>query len=155
MSDTQANKEEVDVLLDELRAIPKDVKAVSAKTFTLSSEDLKQFLLDQAGQLIQNSIQCVNGYRDYLGMSPGEKEVQSLAELIKASSAAIESLNKLYIQDERSKSAEKVERIRSEAKMLENGAGGALKITMSRKELMDAIFKKTKAIDDGPVIDVK
>lgn len=135
--------DELNTLLDELHAVPTKTKQLQTITPTLSNENLKQFLLDQAGQLIQNGVNCVGEYKTILGGNPDTKEATALAELIKASSAAIESLNKLYIQDERSKAAIQVEQIRSSAKQHNNGAGDAVTIKLTRKELMDAIAHKT------------
>lgn len=142
---------EIDTLLEELHAVPQQIKTV--ETFSLSGEDLKQFLLDQAGQLIKNSVECVNSYKDLLGGNPDIKEAGALAELIKASSTAIESLNKVYIQDERSRSAKEVEHIRAKAKQESATNECGLTIKMSRKELMAQIFNKTKAISED-VVDV-
>lgn len=142
---------EIDTLLEELHAAPQQIKTV--ETFSLSGEDLKQFLLDQAGQLIKNSVECVNSYKDLLGGNPDIKEAGALAELIKASSTAIESLNKVYIQDERSRSAKEVEHIRAKAKQESAANECGLTIKMSRKELMAQIFNKTKAISED-VVDV-
>ena len=146
------NSEEIDTLLEELHAVPETIK--TAETFSLSGEDLKQFLLDQAGQLIKNSVECVNSYKNLLGGNPDIKEAGALAELIKASSTAIESLNKVYIQDERSRSAKEVEHIRAKAKQEAATNENGLTIKMSRKELMAQIFnKQPKAISED-VIDV-
>lgn len=145
------NTEEINTLLQELHTVPATIKA--AETFSLSGEDLKQFLLDQAGMLIKNSVECVNSYKDLLGGNPDIKEAEALAELIKAASTTIESLNKVYIQDERTKSAREVENIRAKAKQELANNESSLTIKMSRKDLMNMINNKTKSSEN--IIDVE
>lgn len=145
------NTEEINTLLQELHTVPATIKA--AETFSLSGEDLKQFLLDQAGVLIKNSVECVNSYKDLLGGNPDIKEAGALAELIKAASTTIESLNKVYIQDERTKSAREVENIRAKAKQELANNESSLTIKMSRKDLMNMINNKTKSSEN--IIDVE
>lgn len=145
------NTEEINTLLQELHTVPATIKA--AETFSLSGEDLKQFLLDQAGMLIKNSVECVNSYKDLLGGNPDIKEAGALAELIKAASTTIESLNKVYIQDERTKSAREVENIRAKAKQELANNESSLTIKMSRKDLMNMINNKTKSSEN--IIDVE
>lgn len=145
-------KNEIDTLLEELHAVPQQVK--QATPFTLQDNNLKQFLLDKAGELIEGSVECVSNYKSLLGGNPDVKEAGALAELIKATSTAIESLNKLYIQDERSRSAREVEHIRAEVKNNANVNENGLTIKMSRKELMAQIFNKSKNSSEE-IIDVQ
>lgn len=155
----EESKQEMDALLDELHAAPTKIKQ-TAETFKLSGGDLKQFLLDQSGQLIKTSIDCVNNYKELLGCNPDFKEAGTLAELIKAASTTIETLNKVYIQDERTKSATDVENIRANVKREISKQTAAnnesVVIKMTRKDLMNAIFNQTKTIkqEDEKIIDV-
>ena len=154
----EESKIEMDALLDELHAEPTRIKQTT-EAFRLSGGDLKQFLLDQSGQLIKTSIDCVNNYKELLGYNPDFKEAGTLAELIKAASTTIETLNKVYIQDERSKTAADVENIRANVKReiskqaAANNEGVIIKMT--RKDLMNAIFNQTKAIkqEDTKIVD--
>ena len=155
----EESKQEMDALLDELHAAPTKIKQTT-ETFKLSGGDLKQFLLDQSGQLIKTSIDCVNNYKELLGCNPDFKEAGTLAELIKAASTTIETLNKVYIQDERTKSATDVENIRANVKReisTQTAANNeSVVIKMTRKDLMNAIFNQTKTIkqEDEKIIDV-
>lgn len=155
----EESKQEMDALLDELHAAPTKIKQTT-ETFKLSGGDLKQFLLDQSGQLIKTSIDCVNNYKELLGCNPDFKEAGTLAELIKAASTTIETLNKVYIQDERTKSATDVENIRANVKREISKQTAAnnesVVIKMTRKDLMNAIFNQTKTIkrEDDKIIDV-
>lgn len=152
--------QEIDTLLNELHNTNNELKK-STNTFTLSSTDLKQFLLDQAGQLIKGSVDCVNNYKELLGGNPDFKEAGALAELIKAASATIESLNKVYIQDERSKAAVQVETIRADVKREishNTNTTNSVTIKMTRKQLMDTIFKSAQTvkepIKDNNMVDI-
>lgn len=155
----EESKQEMDALLDELHAAPTKIKQTT-ETFKLSGGDLKQFLLDQSGQLIKTSIDCVNNYKELLGCNPDFKEAGTLAELIKAASTTIETLNKVYIQDERTKSATDVENIRANVKREISKQTAAnnesVVIKMTRKDLMNAIFNQTKTIkqEGEKIIDV-
>ena len=99
MSDVPAH--EMGDLIDQLKNANQLLKKpeVKEEEFNLTKEELEQFILNNAGKLIKQSIEVVADVKQYVETAPEHRDVVSLAELIKASSSAIESLSKVLVQD--------------------------------------------------------
>ena len=95
----------VDDLLDQLQTsaqVTRDIK--NNDNFKLESEDLQEFLLQYSGKLIKGSVEFVDEVTQYITNAPDAKDVESLSKLVGASAAAIETLNKIHIANEKNKS---------------------------------------------------
>ena len=115
----------------------------------LDKEDLEDFLIQNSGKLIKKSLSIVDNVNDYISSAPENRDVAALAELIKASSSAIETLNKLHVAKERNETQLEVKKIDVESKERINIADNQAKILLSREDIMNALLD-----DDKNVIDV-
>ena len=115
----------------------------------LNKEDLEDFLIQNSGKLIKKSLSIVDNVNDYISSAPENRDVAALAELIKASSSAIETLNKLHVAKERNETQLEVKKIDVQSKERINIADNQAKILLSREDIMNALLD-----DDKEVIDV-
>ena len=115
----------------------------------LDKEDLEDFLIQNSGKLIKKSLSIVDNVNDYISSAPENRDVAALAELIKASSSAIETLNKLHVAKERNETQLEVKKIDVQSKERINIADNQAKILLSREDIMNALLD-----DDKEVIDV-
>ena len=115
----------------------------------LNKEDLEDFLIQNSGKLIKKSLSIVDNVNDYISSAPENRDVAALAELIKASSSAIDTLNKLHVAKERNETQLEVKKIDVESKERINIADNQAKILLSREDIMNALLD-----DDKDVIDV-
>lgn len=115
----------------------------------LNKEDLEDFLIQNSGKLIKKSLSIVDNVNDYISSAPENRDVAALAELIKASSSAIETLNKLHVAKERNETQLEVKKIDVQSKERINIADNQAKILLSREDIMNALLD-----DDKGVIDV-
>jgi len=115
----------------------------------LDKEDLEDFLIQNSGKLIKKSLSIVDNVNDYISSAPENRDVAALAELIKASSSAIETLNKLHVAKERNETQLEVKKIDVQSKERINIADNQAKILLSREDIMNALLD-----DDKDVIDV-
>ena len=98
MSDDQIKS-----LVDQLKESTKIAKTVNNQPqFELKKEDLEQFVLNNTGKLIQDSMDTIDNIKQYIVAAPEPEDVHSLAELYKASTGAIEALNKILLQQHKS-----------------------------------------------------
>ena len=150
MSDEKADRQ-LDSLVKQLRESTKVNKKVDkeAKQAGLAPEDVEEFVVRTSGELINQSLEVMNEVKDYIMASGDPDNISALADLIKASSSAIESLNKIVIQNKRSatslatKSMDVNARYAIEEKKNENA------YIATRED----IFKKI--LDDAKVIEVE
>jgi len=153
MSDIPAH--DMGDLIDQLKNANQLLKKPEEKEeeFNLTKEELEQFILNNAGKLIKQSIEVVADVKQYVETAPEHRDVISLAELIKASSSAIESLSKVLVQDKRDKTQKDVKQMDIEGKkQLLQGEVNA-KLMFSRDDVMKELLKDAKKAEQE-IIDV-
>ena len=114
----------------------------------LDKEDLEDFLIQNSGKLIKKSLSIVDNVNDYISSAPENRDVAALAELIKASSSAIETLNKLHVAKERNETQLEVKKIDVESRERINIADNQTKVLLSREDIMQALIDKDEEVID-------
>ncbi len=153
MSDIPAH--DMGDLIDQLKNANQLLKKPEEKEeeFNLTKEELEQFILNNAGRLIKQSIEVVADVKQYVETAPEHRDVISLAELIKASSSAIETLSKVLVQDKRDKTQKDVKLMDIQGKKeLLQGEVNA-KLMFSRDDVMKELLKDAKKAEQE-IIDV-
>ena len=138
-------------LISQLKNIPADskmLKRAAVEHPELSKEDVEEFVINKSCKLIQDSLELIDNMKEVVHHMPEAENISSLAELIKASSGAIETLNKIVIQDKKTNTTitSKKMDIESRKELQTSDQGHAL--TMSREEIM------AKLINDKSIIDI-
>ena len=113
----------------------------------LNKEDLEDFLIQNSGKLIKKSLSIVDNVNDYISSAPENRDVAALAELIKASTGAIETLNKLVVQDKKSNTTIKAKELDIQSKKQLQSADQQHSLMLSREEVLDRLLKKANVID--------
>jgi hypothetical protein len=112
-------------------------------TDTLTKEKLEEFLIKNSGKLVTDSINLIDDMRDFVGTADaGPDSISALAELIKAASSAVDTLNKIYISDERNKNQVKIKTMDIESKEKLTLMDNQTKVLLSREDIMKAIIDK-------------
>tara|TARA_R100000315_G_C5228190_1_gene139205 strand:- start:594 stop:1034 length:441 start_codon:yes stop_codon:yes gene_type:complete len=140
--------EAVNDIITQLKQNNKVAKAPIEESI-LNKDDLEDFLIQNSGKLIKKSLSIVDNVNDYISSAPENRDVAALAELIKASSSAIETLNKLHTAKERNETQVTVKQMDVESKERLNIADNGTKLLLSRDDIMKALVDK-----DDDVIDV-
>ena len=115
----------------------------------LDKEDLEDFLIQNSGKLIKKSLSIVDNVNDYISSAPENRDVAALAEVIKATSASIDTLQKLHSSNERNETQKEVKKMDVESKERLNIADNQTRMLLSRDDIMKALIDK-----DDDVIDV-
>lgn len=146
--DEPMDRDDVKSLLDQLKETNKIAREVDKQPFTLPKEQLEQFILDNTGRLIRDSMDTIDSIKDFIVSAPEPEDVHSLAELYKASTGAIEALNKILIQQQRAAAQITVKTMDIQAKqaIAEKKSDAT---TFTREEIMKSL------IDSGKVIDLE
>jgi len=150
MSDEKADHQ-LDSLVKQLRESTKVNKKVDkeAEQAGLAPEDVEEFVVRNSGELINQSLEVMNEVKDYIMASGDPDNISALADLIKASSSAIESLNKIVIQNKRSATSLATKTMDVNAKYAIEEKKNENAYIATRED----IFKKI--LDDAKVIDVQ
>ena len=142
---------EIDNLLDQLKDNTSFVKKVEKKKekFNLDKDELEQFILNSSGKLINDSLHVIDDMREFVEAAPDAETITSLAALMKASTDAIDTLNKVLIQDKKSATQVGVKQMDIEAKKALAEESSSKVNTLTREE----VFKKL--LEDAKVIDIE
>jgi hypothetical protein len=139
----------VDTLINQLKSIPKATKEIDQVEDTLTKENLEEFILKHTGNLVKQASESVTLVRDYVEAAPNAEEVTALAELIKATSSAVESLNRILITDKKTSTAIKIKEMDNKSRQKELDAVVGLKLRSTREELMKQLINAT-VIENTP-----
>lgn len=140
------DESDVKSLLDQLKDTTKLAKQVDKAPFDLPKEDLEKFILNNTGKLIQDSMETIDNIKQFIISAPEPEDVHSLAELYKASTGAIEALNKILLQQQKTETqiAVKTMDIQSRQALADKRDD---KSTFTREEIMEQLFESGKLID--------
>jgi len=139
--------EAVNDIISQLKQNNKVAKAPIEES-VLNKDDLEDFLIQNSGKLIKKSLTIVDNVNDYISSAPENRDVAALAELIKASSSAIETLNRLHVAKERNETQLEVKKIDVESKERLNIADNQTKVLLSRDDIMKALVEEEKEVID-------
>jgi hypothetical protein len=138
-------------LLSQLNDANKKAEVVAKENNPLTKENIEKFVIEKAGKLVEESIDVVSNVKEYISSAPESKDVGSLADLIAATSTAIETLNKIIVADKRNDTTIKTKEmdIASRKEMKETDNTAKLLTTREQvfKMLLDSANKSAKIID--------
>jgi len=114
----------------------------------LPKEELEQFILNKSSVLIDQSMEVINNLKGYIQAGADAKEILAFAEVVKASSSALEALNKIYISNEKTKTATNLKQMDINAKVSIASQDNATKLLVSREELMKQLIEDSQKVID-------
>lgn len=147
MEDDIFNDDSIDELISQLKENDTIVK--QAEKIKVDKDNLEEFILNSSSELIQDSLEIISNVKQYTAGAPDARESTSLAELIKAASGAIDTLNKVLIQDKRKEAQVEVKQMDIEMKQGLAKADATTKLLLSREDILN------KLIDDAETVDVE
>ena len=138
----------VDDILDQL-ANSKDVCTELRKKGNddgeiITRENLEKFVIENSAKLVSKTLDIVDEVKDRACSSDDPDHVRALADVLKATSSAIDSLGKLHIAADRNKTSKEISKANNEARIGMNTQDNVTKITLSREEVMKELFGTVK-----------
>lgn len=148
----EGNNPDVNDLLDALKA-KGDIKVRDTSNqkedFTLDKDNIEAFILNNTGKLIKDSMSYIDEIGEYVSAAPDSRDVEALAKLISSSAAALDSLQKMYIADEKNKNAVFIKTLDIESKKVLQQSDQDHKLLLNREELLSKLIIDAEVIDDG------
>jgi len=117
------------------------------KTTSLDKDDLEQFVLNNSARLITDSMDMITSMKDYVTAGSDSDDIGAFAELFKASTHAMEILNKILIQNKRGETTEKVKQMDIDAKKQLTVAEHQSKMLLSRSDIVDRLMTSAEVLD--------
>ena len=138
----------VDDLLSQLKGASVARKELEKDEFNLDKEELEKFLLNYSGKLIKGTVDYVEEVKQFITSAPDSKDVDALSKLVGASASAIESLNKILLQDKANEAKIQVKQMDIESKReLQDKSNERIGLTINREELLKQLIDDAKVID--------
>ena len=138
----------VDDLLSQLKGVNVAQKELEKQDFNLDKEKLEDFLLQYSGKLIKGSVDYVEDVKQFITSAPDARDVDALSKLIGASASAIESLNKILLQDKANEAKIQVKEMDIQSKKeLQDNNNEKAGLTINREELLKQLIDDAKVID--------
>lgn len=149
--------DEIDLELNSLVDQLKDVASVNnhvgknreelCEKLNTEPEEIEAFVVQNSGKLVQRSLQAIDEVKDFIMASGDPDSISALSELIRASSGALESLNKIVVQNKRSKTSMDVKTLDVTAKYAIEEKKSENALIASREEMFKRILGDAKVIE--------
>lgn len=154
------NNEDLNTLFEELSSfdITSQPKRHIQVKETLKDEEVNQYVLDKSKAIIEAGVLAVQDMSSYVVNGQNPDEITALAELMNATSKAIETLNKVNLIDRKANRDEKLKKMDIEAKKellqmqpANNITNNMNVLVASREDIMKKLFgsEPTDLISDN------
>lgn len=140
-------KIEVKTLLDQLSEVQALAKPPSSPEIKLEKHEVENFVIQQSARLIRDTNDLIVSMKDYISHSPESKEVIALSELVKASTLAIDTLNKINLAEKKNQTSKEIKMLDIESKRELKGSESESKITFTREEILKKLMDSSVAIE--------
>jgi hypothetical protein len=138
----------IDDLISQLQSSNQISRDASKQAeFNLDKDDLEDFLLQYSGKLIKGSVDYVEDVKQFITSAPDAKDVESLSKLVGAAAAAIETLNKIHISDQKNKLTKEIKVMDIESKRAMQQQDVDNKVLLNREDLMKQLINDAHIID--------
>jgi len=137
---------EIDAIVEQLRsdAVPSPTKATEQEVQKLNDENVSDYVYKKTAQIIELGIDAVNSLKDNVMNGQDPKEIAALAQLIGATTKAIDNLNKINLQTKQHKNNLEVAKVEASGnKALGVGPQTNNILIATRDEIMNKLFDKS------------
>ena len=111
-------------------------------------EELEEYLIKTTARLIDTTLDAVDNVKDYISSAPENRDVASLAELMRSANSAIETMQKIHANKENIQARKDVKQMDIDSKKELNIMDNTAKLVMSREEVMKALMSVEEEIID-------
>jgi len=147
---------DVDSIIFQIKNQGKSLKNVEKEKPELKKEDIERFILENASAVVLDSVEMVQSLKQDVMAGGDSKMVESISELVKATTGALETLSRMKMADDKLKGQKELKQMDIDAKINIDAPQDSPGIFLSREELLKHLFvkKDEKKIEDNPAIDV-
>lgn len=140
--------DEVDDIISQIRNQSKNLKENKAEHPDLIKDNLEEFIIVNAGKVVNHSLEMVENLKLEVQAGADSKLIESISELIKATTSAIDSLSKLKIADDKIKAQKEITQMNIDSKTTKDDENNNSipKLSFTRSEILK-LMEKQEVID--------
>ncbi|MDB4396200.1 hypothetical protein N9Z65_01145 [bacterium] len=142
----------VDDIITQLSTQNHSVTKSKQSAIVPDAEELEEYLVKTTARLIDTTLDAVDNVKDYISSAPENRDVASLAELMRSANSAIETMQKIHANKENIQSRKDVKQMDIDSKKELNLIDNTAKLVMSREDVLKALTGERE--EDKNVIDV-
>ena len=140
-------KIEVKSLLDQLHEVQALASPAVVEDKKLKKEEVEEFVIQQSARLIRETNNLILAMKDYISHSPESKEIVAFSELVKASTSAIDTLNKINLADQKNKTAKEIKIMDIESKKELKNTESEHRVTFTREDILKKLMESSVSIE--------
>lgn len=140
-------KIEVKSLLDQIQEVQALQPNRQIDENLIKKDEIEDFVIQQSARLIKETNDLILSMKDYIAHSPESKEILALSELIKASTTAIDTLNKINLSEKKNKTAKEIKIMDIESKKELKNTENENRITFTREEILKKLMESSVSIE--------
>jgi hypothetical protein len=156
------NSNEIDSIIDQLKNDSVDTPQIKRKPTVLfkdlTDDSVNEYVYNKTSEVIESGLDAINNLKDSIMTGQDPKEISALAQLIGATTKAIDGLNKINLQIKQHKNNLEVAKLENDSiKKLQSNTTNVIAIA-SREDVMKKLFDKQsnkleriELIDEGIV----
>jgi hypothetical protein len=141
---------EVEDIISQIKNQTKILKQPVKEADPLKKEDLENFVITNAGKIVNHSLEMVENLKLEVLAGADAKLIESVSELVKATTSAIESLSKLKLSDDKIKAQKEITQMNIDAKITKESDDNTPKLTFTRNDILKLLDKK----NDHEIVDI-
>lgn len=122
------------------------IRMAKEKDESCDKDNMEEFIIEKTSKLISKTLSMVDNVSDYISSAPENKDVASIAELIRASTSAIDTLQRMHITAKNNDARKEIKTMDIEARIENNVRDNHTKIAMSREEVMQALLEDSEKV---------
>jgi replicative DNA helicase len=142
---------EVDDIISQIKNQSKIVNKLPKEQPNLKKEDLEEFIITNAGKVVNHSLEMVENLKLEVLAGADSKLIESVSELVKATTSAIDALSKLKISEDKIKAQKEITQMNIQAKIIrDEEENNTPKLTFTRNDIIKLLNQK----EESPVVDI-
>lgn len=152
--DDDSLDDEVNDIISQIKNQSKGLTNPEKKYPELTKEGLEEFVIVNAGKVVNNSLEMLDRLKSEVMAGADSKLIESVSELVKATTSAIDSLSKLKIAEDKNKNQKEITQMNIDAKITKDDDGdGVPKLALTRNEVLKLLTTKDQPVIDVPSMD--
>jgi hypothetical protein len=150
------NSNEIDSIIDQLKndSVQNSTNPKrKSQSSGLTDDNVNDYVYNKTAEVIESGLDAINNLKDSVITGQDPKEISALAQLIGATTKAIDGLNKINLQIKQHKNNIEVAKLENESlKKMQTSTTNVLAIA-TREEVMKKLFDKNPRTDKVELIE--
>jgi len=143
--------DEVENIISQIKNQTKILNQPVKEPDPLKKEDLENFVITNAGKIVNHSLEMVEKMKIEVIAGADAKLIESVSELVKATTSAIESLSKLKLSDDKIKAQREIAQMNIDSKTSKGEDDDTPRLTFTRNDILKLLDNRN---DPKKVVDV-